>query len=321
MRESLICIGKIGKKGYYFEDTGIQIFSYEELCYYLKRHMICYIHTLPGEDLLVYLRDELGLEKLYKQLIRLTDPEKDQMKYFSALFREGHYFNEDEIRDILDEYRSLMNAPVYRQKKWMGDLLVRSGRSARALESYQEALVEEDLEKNEIGRIYHNIGIAESKLFRFQNAKIAFIKAYQHLGEEKSLFYYYAITALLEGIEAAGEELKEFEDSDMLLDAFEEKFAEYQEDFQYNAVSEIYKKIVFLNENGKEEEAKIKKKRLVRSLQRDFRKEIETSIKNISDKCANKLYYGSWYVIYDITSELECQEIYRDIPIRNAWHI
>ena len=26
MRESLICIGKIGKKGYYFEDTGIQIF-------------------------------------------------------------------------------------------------------------------------------------------------------------------------------------------------------------------------------------------------------------------------------------------------------
>lgn len=129
--------------------------------------------------------------------------------------------------------------------------------------------------KNEIGRIYHNIGIAESKLFRFQNAKIAFIKAYQHLGEEKSLFYYYAITALLEGIEAAGEELKEFEDSDMLLDAFEEKFAEYQEDFQYNAVSEIYKKIVFLNENGKEEEAKIKKKRLVRSLQRDFRKEIE----------------------------------------------
>lgn len=71
------------------------------------------------------------------------------MKYFSALFREGHYFNEDEIRDILDEYRSLMNAPVYRQKKWMGDLLVRSGRSARALESYQEALAEEDLEKRD----------------------------------------------------------------------------------------------------------------------------------------------------------------------------
>ena len=69
--------------------------------------------------------------------------------------------------------------------------------------------------------------------------------------------------------------MKEFEDSDMLLDAFEEKFAEYQEDFQYNAVSEIYKIIVFLNEYGKEEVAKIENMRLVRSLQRDFRKEIE----------------------------------------------
>ena len=267
---------RLEKKGYYFEDTGIQIFSYEELCYYLKRHMICYIHTLPGEDLLVYLRDELGLEKLYKQLIRLTDPEKDQMKYFSALFREGHYFNEDEIRDILDEYRSLMNAPVYRQKKWMGDLLVRSGRSARALESYQEALAEEDLEKMRLGGSIIILESRNQSFFVFQNAKIAFIKAYQHFRRgEISFFYYYAITALLEGIEAAGEELKEFEDSDMLLDAFEEKFAEYQEDFQYNAVSEIYKKIVFLNENGKEEEAKIKKKRLVRSLQKDFRKEIE----------------------------------------------
>lgn len=275
MRESLICIGKIGKKGYYFEDTGIQIFSYEELCYYLKRHMICYIHTLPGEDLLVYLRDELGLDKLYKQLIRLLDPEKDQMKYFSTLFREGHYFNEDEIRDILDAYRSLMNAPVYLQKKWMGDLLVSSGRSARAIESYRAALLEEEIEKEDIGRIYHNAGIAEAKLFRFQNAKIDFIKAYQHLGEETSLFYYYAITALLEGIDAAGEELKEFEDSDILLDAFEGRFADFQEDFNYNAVTEKYRKIVFLDENGKREEAQEKKKRLIRSLQRDFRKEIE----------------------------------------------
>ena len=68
MRESLICIGKIGEKGYYFEDTGIQIFSYEELCYYMSQHMICYIHTLPGEDLLAYIRDELDLDKLSKQL-------------------------------------------------------------------------------------------------------------------------------------------------------------------------------------------------------------------------------------------------------------
>ena len=167
MRESLICIGKIGEKGYYFEDTGIQIFSYEELCYYMSQHMICYIHTLPGEDLLAYIRDELDLDKLSKQLSKLLDPEKDQMKYFAALFREGHYFNEDEIRDILDEYRGLMNAPVYLQKKWMGDLLTSSGRASRAIRYYQEALGQKEIKEEEVGRLYHNMGVAEAKLFRF----------------------------------------------------------------------------------------------------------------------------------------------------------
>ena len=183
MRESLICIGKIGEKGYYFEDTGIQIFSYEELCYYMSQHMICYIHTLPGEDLLAYIRDELDLDKLSKQLSKLLDPEKDQMKYFAALFREGHYFNEDEIRDILDEYRGLMNAPVYLQKKWMGDLLTSSGRASRAIRYYQEALEQKEIKEEEVGRLYHNMGVAEAMLFRFENAKINFIKAYQYTGE------------------------------------------------------------------------------------------------------------------------------------------
>ena len=94
--------------------------------------MICYIHTLPGEDLLAYIRDELDLDKLSKQLSKLLDPEKDQMKYFAALFREGHYFNEDEIRDILDEYRGLMNAPVYLQKSgWEICLRVQDGLQGR----------------------------------------------------------------------------------------------------------------------------------------------------------------------------------------------
>ena len=165
--------------------------------------------------MLAYIRDELDLDKLSKQLSKLLDPEKDQMKYFAALFREGHYFNEDEIRDILDEYRGL------------------------------------------------------------KNAKINFIKAYQYTGEESSLFYYYCIMALADGIETAGEELKTFEDSDFLLDAFEEQFAAFEEDFAYSAMAEKYRKIVFLDENGKPEEALAKKQRLVSALKKDFRKEID----------------------------------------------
>ena len=92
MRESIICVGRTGKEPYRFPETGVQIFSYEELCYYLSGHMLLYLYTLPEEELLLYIRDELGLEKLYRQLSKLTDPGRDQMKYFAALFREGIIF-------------------------------------------------------------------------------------------------------------------------------------------------------------------------------------------------------------------------------------
>ena len=75
--------------------------------------------------------------------------------------------------------------------------------------------------------------------------------------------------ALADGIEAAGEELKTFEDSDFLLDAFEEQFAAFEEDFAYSAMAEKYRKI------GKPEEALAKKQRLVSALKKDFRKEID----------------------------------------------
>ena len=132
-----------------------------------------------------------------------------------------------------------------------------------------------EIKEEEVGRLYHNMGVAEAKLFRFENAKINFIKAYQYTGEESSLFYYYCIMALADGIEAAGEELKTFEDSDFLLDAFEEQFAAFEEDFAYSAMAEKYRKIVFLDENGKPEEALAKKQRLVSALKKDFRKEID----------------------------------------------
>lgn len=276
MRESIVCIGQIGEKPYCFPETGTQIFSYEELCYYLSRHMVCYLYTLPDEELLYYIRDELGLEKLYRQLSKLMNPEKDQMKYFAALFREGHYFSEEEIRQILDEYRSLKNAPYPLQCKWMGDLSVEAGRATTALHYYREALKQGMLEEEEIGAVYHNMAIAKSKLFRFGEARILFLKAYQHGGEEESLFYYYCIIAFTEGLEKAAVELQSFQVTDILKGTFEERFAQMEEDFSFTEQAAKQKRICFLRENQKEEEADNLYFQYVRKLQKDFRQELET---------------------------------------------
>lgn len=275
MRESIVCIGRMGKEPYRFPDTGALVFSYEELCYYMRGHMLCYLYTLPEEELLFYIRDELGLEKLYRQLSKLTDPDRDQMKYFSALFREGNYFSEDEIRQILDTYRDLKNTPYPVQCKWTGDMLLHAGRTTMAVHYYKEALKAESLGKVETGAAYHNMGIAKARLFRFEDARIDFVKAYQYAGDEESLYYYYCIIALTENIEKAKEEMEVFKISELSLESFENRFADMVDAFADSAMAEKQRKIHCLKEGEKDEEAAKMYQKLVRKMQSDFRQEIE----------------------------------------------
>ena len=157
----------------------------------------------------------------------------------------------------------------------MGDLSVRSGRAATALHYYKEALKQGTLEEEEMGAVYHNMAVAKAKLFRFQDARILFLKAYQHGGEEESLFYYYCIIAFTEGLEKAAEELQTFEVTDLLLESFEERFAELDDGFSCTEQAAKQKRIAFLSENQKEEEAETLYHQHVRRLQKNFRTELE----------------------------------------------
>ena len=274
MRETLICTGRLGDHPYRFPETGIEVYSYEEICYYLSQHMICYLQTLPDEELLLFMKEELGLEKLAKVLSRLNNPERDQMKYFAALFREGSYFHEEEIREILDQYRSLKNALVHRKYRMLGDLMMESRRSTAAMEYYEKALDCKEIDDKEAGEICHNMGVAKMRLFRFQDAGLYFLKAYQKLEDEKSLFYYYASVFLKEGRQKAEEEIRNLQVSDLLLESFRGKTDSFLEESRHSDQSAACQRLRFMADNDREENAKTKREKQVRNMQKQFRSEL-----------------------------------------------
>ena len=276
MRETLVCIGQIAQHPYVFNETGIAVSSYEELCYYMRNHLICYLYTLPDEKLARFIAGQLRLDKLGRTLSKLTDPARDQMKYFAALFREGSYYSEDEIRGILDEYRTLKNASRYQQGKWLGDLFFSSGRAAMAITHYQTALKQEGLTDAEQGAVHHNLACALIRLFRFRDARIHLLKAWQFGEDERSLYYYYAIMALQEGLEAAREDLRTFEVSDLVMDQFENQFAQMQVSFQGSDAAARFRKMFVLSQNGREEDCMKVQDRYVRKMQKDFRSEMDS---------------------------------------------
>lgn len=277
MRETLLCIGKIGKKPYCFSDTGVKVFSYEEICYYISQHMICYLYTLPDQTFTEYLREELGLERLAYMLEKLPNPKSDQMKYFSTLFREGNYFTEDEIRSVLDEYRKLKNTSVMRQSKCLGDIFMKYNKIANAIQCYRHALRYPADSDIEYGNLYHNLGVARMRLFRHREAQKAFVTAYRYNGAEDSLFYYYLSLMMTEGMQKADEGIESFKNASFLKSTFQERVSDLRESFLASEGNNNMKKLFFTMKNGKEEEASRQYKLQVRELQNSFREQLSVN--------------------------------------------
>lgn len=66
----ILCQLKRAKMPYYIENISTNIYSIEELCYYFYHNIYLLDETILNEHLCDWLRKELGLEKLYRRLIK-----------------------------------------------------------------------------------------------------------------------------------------------------------------------------------------------------------------------------------------------------------
>lgn len=286
MRESIVCIGNIAKIPYRFPETGTGVSSYEELCYYISRHMICYLYTLPEKELLYFIRDELGLDRLYYTLDKFTDSSGERIKYFAALFREGNYFTEDELKEVLENYQKMSKMSKVMQCKEMGDLFLRYNRASMAIRCYELGLKQKTENEHEIGKVFHNFGLAKETLFRFKDAQIAFIKAYQYHGNEESLYHYFALIAMTEGMKKAEENIRTFHISDTLLSSFKDRYVQLEEGFADSELTKMLEKIRYIARNASKTEAQKKAKAYIKKLQNEFRDELEVDEEMIKKKLA-----------------------------------
>lgn len=274
MRESIVCIGNIAKVPYRFPETGTGVSSYEELCYYISRHMICYLYTLPDRELLLFIKEELGLDRLYYTLDKFAYSERDLSKYFVALFREGNYFTEEELKDIFDDYRRLKGMSRMMQCKEMGDLFLKYHKASMAIRCYELGLQQELKDEHELGRVFHNLGLAKERLFRFKDAQIAFIKSYQYHGDEDSLYHYFSLIAMTEGMKKAQESIQSFQIPDMTMEDFRNRYVRSEEGFVDSDFSASLEKIRYIARNKNKQAAQKKAKAYIKRLQHDFRDEL-----------------------------------------------
>ena len=103
-----LCLLPQAKKPYYIENIRTNIYSLEELCFYLYNNACLIDETLMNERLLDWLRDELGLKKLYRQLYEQLEKKDGAGFFILPIFREAGYLTNTQMREYQEELAKLV---------------------------------------------------------------------------------------------------------------------------------------------------------------------------------------------------------------------
>ena len=193
----ILCQTKRAKNPYYIENISTNIYSLEELCYYLYHNLYLVDETIFNEGLCIWIRDELMLPKLAEKIKGSISKFAGAEDLLYPVFKEINYLTYEEMKVLNGRIHKLdEEAPVVRQKQ-KGDALVENGMYVHAIQVYQELLEKQNLEEEREGlteSIYHNLGCAYSYLFQMEKALECFRMAYEggH-GREALLSYLLAL--------------------------------------------------------------------------------------------------------------------------------
>ncbi len=188
-----LCLLDQAKRPYYIENIRTGIYSLEELCFYLYNNICLIDESIMNEKLCDWIRDELHLVKLYRQLYDQLEKKDGAAFFVLPIFREAGYLSHQEMRAFQERLSKLEVQSGDMKQKLRADYLVKERMYARAIWEYRQILKRRNPGKLGVqfyAAIWSNLGAAYAGLFQFEEAADCFWESYSLLQTKETLRKY-----------------------------------------------------------------------------------------------------------------------------------
>lgn len=175
----ILCQGAYAKTPYYIADDCVNIYSIEELCYYLYHNAYLLDDRIVTAELVEWIDKELELPKVAGEIGKVLGKGDALSKLVAILSNNIGYYEEEKWVDLLKEIGRNNRLSIEERRKIRADGFMDSGRIALAMEEYETVI--RDTRPNQTilrAKVYHNLGVCSAKLFMYQAAAEYFEKAY-----------------------------------------------------------------------------------------------------------------------------------------------
>ena len=205
MGELILCSRPIAANPYYEEELSVNVYSLEELSYYVFHNVYLLNSDFMSVDLCQWIGKELSMEKLSQELLSLLRDNVPLHIFAGKLLNACGYLSPSEIKDTVEIIAAFENKSDAERKKIRADRLMEKKRIMEAVFEYEELLSTEDnIGERLMGDIWHNLGTAYARLFFFEEAAECFKNAYRknHRRQSlRSLLFAYETIGDTEGVE------------------------------------------------------------------------------------------------------------------------
>ncbi len=195
---------------YRFHETGIKVFSFEELMFHAYHYWRASIDDFISGRLEEWVFSILKLEQIACRMCEINKTERSVSEKYINFLRIENLFTETELEELSNEIVNWEKDLIFKQEKAAGD-------EALLKEDYQKAINHYNEASTHVlnHTVYNNLGIALTRLRRFREAEGIFLKALNIDPENKNICL--NLTALYIGMgryEKAGQVLSGLKSAD-----------------------------------------------------------------------------------------------------------
>ncbi len=276
MGKVILCEARQAVVPYTFVNTKVEVYSYEELCFYIYNNAVLLNPEQFQGRLVQWIKTELGMEGLAGKLMELLAGDSSFIEILVAILSAGSYYETAEIQQFIDKQELVTLLPAEEKTKLRADSFLMYKRVLKAISLYDGILRQEETieDKKFLGDVYHNKGVALAKNMELAKAKLCFLEAYERNKKKPSLEAYIMIRLLEAPVETVQSEAETFgmEEPDfararMLLE-------DAVEDSRNTAVYTRYEKALYNKNHGDYEAFNQRVDMLLNQWKEEFREQV-----------------------------------------------
>lgn len=199
MGKFILCAGPLAKEPHHFALTNTNVYSLEELGYYLYHNIYTISLRTFDQAFFQWVAFELKREDLAEKWKKICEVSSDIKDIVVSILCATDYFTKLEIESLIKTVDRINGLLPVQRRKMEADNYLKYEEYEKALQVYQEIVMSDSakqLSAVDFGNMLHNMAVIHVQLKAFEQAEREFKQAYSLNQNAESLQEYFCLLKL-----------------------------------------------------------------------------------------------------------------------------